>query len=118
MPCEHGRRRNRCKECGSGGNGHHGLQHRKSEAHPTNKPAQQTVASAALHSPIMASTVEEGAVFETQLVVGDSIEHDDANGSLTTELKRTLQCSRLGRFTKKLKQFQDSQAEITYHDVE
>ena len=82
------------------------------------KPAQQTAASAALQPPNMASTVEQGGVFDTQPVMGVSIEHDDANGSLTTEMERPLQCSRLGRFTKKLKQFQDSQAGVTYYDVD
>ena len=66
----------------------------------------------------MASTVEEGGVFKAQPMVGVPINHDDANGSPATELKRPLQSSRLGRFTKKLKQFQDSQAEVTYHDVD
>ena len=116
--CEHGRIRTRCKECGGDSSGHHGLQHINCEAHPVHKPAQQIAASAALQPPIMASTIEEGDVLEAQPVVGVSVELDDANESLMAAQKRPLQCSRLERFTKKLKQFQDSQAEVTYHDVD
>ena len=94
------------------------MQHRKSEAHPVNKPAQQTAASTALDPPIMASTVEQDDPLEAQPVVGVAIELDDINESLMAAQKRPLQCSRLGRVAKKLKQFQDSQAEVTYHDVD
>ena len=84
----------------------HGLEHREGETHPVSncKPAQQTAVSAALQSPTMVSTVEEGDVFGAQpvwVVIG----HDDASGSLMATRKRLLRCSRLEKFRKKLKQF-------------